>query len=64
MAKALMIMGTASDVGKSSLGGGFGLPSGQSWGVQGRPVRMTRDPKSNRPLITTDFSPPRAMKRG
>jgi Transglycosylase SLT domain len=56
--------GLAAYYGKSSLGGGFGLPAGQTWGGKGRPVRMTRDPRSNRPLITTDFSPPRALKRG
>jgi soluble lytic murein transglycosylase-like protein len=49
--------------GKSSLGGGFGLPADRTWGVaKGRPVRLTRDRK-NRPLITTDFSPPRGLKR-
>jgi soluble lytic murein transglycosylase-like protein len=57
--------GLAAYYGKSSLGGGFGLPAGQTWGsVKSRPVRITRDPKSNRPLITTDFSPPRGLKRG
>jgi hypothetical protein len=56
--------GLAAYYGKSSLGGGFGLPAGKTWGsVKSRPVRLTRDPK-NRPLITTDFSPPRALKRG
>ncbi len=57
--------GLAAYYGKSSLGGGFGLPAGKTWGgAKGRPVRITRDPKSNRPLLTTDFSPPRALKRG
>jgi hypothetical protein len=56
--------GMAAYYGKSSLGGGFGLAAGKTWGsVKSRPVRLTRDPK-NRPLITTDFSPPRALKRG
>jgi soluble lytic murein transglycosylase-like protein len=56
--------GMAAYHGKSSLGGGFGLPAGKTWaGVKSRPVRLTRDAK-NRPLITTDFSPPRALKRG
>jgi hypothetical protein len=57
--------GLAAYYGKSSLGGGFGLPPEKTWGrTKGRPVRMTRDPRSNRPLITTDFSPPRGLKRG
>ncbi len=56
--------GLAAYYGKSSLGGGFGLPAGKTWGsVKSRPVRLIRDPK-NRPLITTDFSTPRAFKRG
>ncbi len=56
--------GLAAYYGKSPIGGGFGLPAGKTWGsVKSRPVRLTRDPK-NRPLITTDFSPPRALKRG
>jgi hypothetical protein len=50
--------------GKSSLGGGFGLPARQTWGAaKGRPVRLVRDGR-NRPLITTDISPPRSLKRG
>jgi hypothetical protein len=57
--------GLAAYYGKSSLSGGFGLPAEKTWGTpKGRPVRMTRDPRSNRPLITTDFSPPRGLKRG
>ena len=49
---------------KSSLGGGFGLPPTQSWGSsRNKPVRLTRDSK-NRPLLTTDSSPPRALRRG
>lgn len=57
--------GLAAYYGKSSLGGGFGLSPEQTWGgVKGRPVRMIRDPRSNRPVITTDFSPPRGLKRG
>ncbi len=56
--------GLAAYYGKSSLGGGFGLPAEKTWGaVKSRPVRLTRDGK-NRPLITTDFSPPRGLKRG
>jgi soluble lytic murein transglycosylase-like protein len=56
--------GLAAYYGKSSLGGGFGLPAEKTWGgARGRPVRLTRDAK-NRPLITTDLSPPRALKRG
>jgi soluble lytic murein transglycosylase-like protein len=56
--------GLAAYYGKSSLGGGFGLPSEKTWGgARGRPVRLTRDAK-NRPLITTDLSSPRALKRG
>ena len=56
--------GLAAYYGKSSLGGGFGLPAEKTWGaVKGRPVRLTRDRK-NRPLITTDVSPARALKRG
>ncbi|HLN57491.1 MAG TPA: lytic transglycosylase domain-containing protein [Thermoanaerobaculia bacterium] len=57
--------GLAAYYGKSSLGGGFGLSAGQTWGgLRGRPVRMTRDPRTNRPLITNDFSPPRGLKKG
>ncbi len=57
--------GLAAYYGKSSLGGGFGLPAERTWGsAKGRPVRITRDPRTNRPLITTDFSPPRGLKRG
>jgi soluble lytic murein transglycosylase-like protein len=56
--------GLAAYYGKSSLGGGFGLPAEKTWGgVKARPVRLTRDAK-NRPLITTDLSRPRALKRG
>jgi soluble lytic murein transglycosylase-like protein len=56
--------GLAAYYGKSSLGGGFGLPAEKTWGgARGRPVRLTRDAK-NRPLITTDLAPPRALKRG
>ena len=56
--------GLAAYYGKSSLGGGFGLPATQGRGsAKGRPVRVIRDSK-NRPLLTTDFSPPRALKRG
>jgi soluble lytic murein transglycosylase-like protein len=56
--------GLAAYYGKSSLGGGFGLPAEKTWGAQkGRPVRLIRDGR-NRPLITTDVSPPRALKRG
>lgn len=56
--------GLAAYYGKSSLGGGFGLPADRTWGsTKGRPVRLTRDRK-NRPLITTDFSPARRLKRG
>jgi hypothetical protein len=56
--------GLAAYYGKSSLGGGFGLPAEKTWGGErGRPVRLTRDAK-NRPLITTDLSPPRGLKRG
>ncbi|HJW14518.1 MAG TPA: lytic transglycosylase domain-containing protein [Thermoanaerobaculia bacterium] len=56
--------GLAAYGGKSSLGGGFGLPAERSWGsVKTRPVRLTRDSK-NRPLLTTDVSPSRAFKRG
>ncbi len=56
--------GLAAYYGKSSLGGGFGLPAGKTWGsVKGRPVRITRDPRTNRPLITTDFSPPRGLRK-
>jgi hypothetical protein len=57
--------GLAAYYGKSSLGGGFGLPAGKTWGsAKGLPVRIIRDPKSNRPVLTTDFSPSRALKRG
>ena len=56
--------GLAAYYGKSSLGGGFGLPAEKSWGARkGRPVRLVRDGR-NRPLITTDISPARALKRG
>ena len=56
--------GLAAYYGRSSLGGGFGLPSSQTFGgAKSRPVRILRDSK-NRPLLTTDFSPPRALKRG
>lgn len=40
--------------GKSSLGGGFGLPAATTFGVaKGRPVHVTRDP-SNRLVLTTE----------
>ena len=40
--------------GKSSLAGGFGLPSGTIYGAaRGRPVRVTRD-ANNRVLLTTE----------
>jgi soluble lytic murein transglycosylase-like protein len=56
--------GLAAYYGRSSLGGGFGLPSSQTFGgAKGRPVRIIRDSK-NRPLLTTDFSPSRRLKRG
>jgi soluble lytic murein transglycosylase-like protein len=56
--------GLAAYYGKSSLGGGFGLPAEKTWGARkGRPVRLVRDGR-NRPLITTDISPARALKRG
>ena len=56
--------GLAAYYGKSSLGGGFGLPAEKTWGARkGRPVRLVRDGR-NRPLITTDVSPARALKRG
>jgi soluble lytic murein transglycosylase-like protein len=56
--------GLAAYYGKSSLGGGFGLPAEKTWGgARGRPVRLTRDAK-NRPLITTDLSSRRPWKRG
>ena len=56
--------GLAAYYGKSSLGGGFGLPAEKTWGARkGRPVRLVRDGR-NRPLITTDLSPARALKRG
>ena len=55
--------GLAAYYGKSSLGGGFGLPADRTWGAKGRPVRLTRD-RNNRPLITTDSSPARGLKRG
>ena len=56
--------GLAAYYGKSTLGGGFGLPVEKTWGGQnGRPVRLIRDGK-NRPLITTDVSASRALKRG
>ena len=56
--------GLAAYYGKSSLGGGFGLPAEKTWGARkGRPVRLVRDAR-NRPLITTDTSPARALKRG
>ena len=56
--------GLAAYYGRSSLGGGFGLHSSQTFGgAKSRPVRILRDSK-NRPLLTTDFSPPRALKRG
>jgi soluble lytic murein transglycosylase-like protein len=54
--------GLAAYYGKSSLQGGFGLSKGTTWGVRkGRTVRLIRDGK-NRPLITTDLSPARALK--
>jgi soluble lytic murein transglycosylase-like protein len=56
--------GLAAYYGKSSLQGGFGLSPEKTWGArEGRPVRLVRDGK-NRPLITTDTSPARALKRG
>lgn len=56
--------GLAAYYSRSSLGGGFGLPSSQTLGgAKGRPVRIIRDSK-NRPLLTTDFSPSRGLKRG
>ena len=54
--------GLAAYYGKSSLQGGFGLPAETTWGARkGRAVRLIRDGK-NRPLITTDLSPARALK--
>ncbi len=48
--------------GKSTaLGGGFGLPSSQTWAAPGRRVRVTRD-KNNRPVITTELAS-RATRR-
>jgi soluble lytic murein transglycosylase-like protein len=56
--------GLAAYGGKSSLGGGFGLPKEQSWsGSKGRPVIVIRDSK-NRPVLTTDISPARSLRRG
>jgi hypothetical protein len=56
--------GLAAYGGKTTLGGGFGLPPSQTWGAaKGRPVHLTRDSK-NRPLLTTDVSPPRRLQRG
>jgi soluble lytic murein transglycosylase-like protein len=54
--------GLAAYFGKSWLQGGFGLPAETTWGARkGRAVRLVRDGR-NRPLITTDFSPARALK--
>src|SRR5947208_1456126 len=54
--------GLAAYYGKSSLQGGFGLSKETTWGARkGRAVRLVRDGK-NRPLITTDLSPARALK--
>ena len=56
--------GLAAYGGKASLGGGFGLPKGQSWGnAKASPVIVTRDAK-NRPLLTNDVSQARSLKRG
>jgi transglycosylase-like protein with SLT domain len=60
--------GLAAYHGRSTLGGGFGLPADQTFGTatgsaKGRPIRVLRDSK-NRPLLTTNSSPPRALKRG
>ena len=55
--------GLAAYYGKSSLGGGFGLPAEKTWGAQkGRPVRLIRDAR-NRPIITTDVSPRRKASK-
>jgi soluble lytic murein transglycosylase-like protein len=56
--------GLAAYGGRSSLGGGFGLPQEKSWGgAKGTRVIVTRDAK-NRPLLTNDSSPARSLKRG
>ena len=49
---------------RTALGGGFGLsPSETRAPAKGRRVIITRD-SMNRPLLTTDISPPRGLKRG
>jgi soluble lytic murein transglycosylase-like protein len=54
--------GLTAYYGKSTaLGGGFGLPSSQTWAAPGRRVRVTRD-KNNRPVITTELAS-RATRR-
>jgi hypothetical protein len=56
--------GLAAYGGHVTLGGGFGLPQNQTRsGAEGRPVIVKRDSK-NRPLLTTDISPARGLKRG
>jgi soluble lytic murein transglycosylase-like protein len=47
--------GLTAYYGKSTLGGGFGLPSSETRALPGRPVRVTRD-KNNRPVITTELA--------
>lgn len=46
---------------RAALGGGFGLPPDRT--RAGRPVILKRDSR-NRPLLTTDVSPARGLKRG
>ena len=53
--------GLTAYYGAGSLAGGFGRPAIQTR-VPGRPVRVIRDAR-NRTLLTTDFSPRRAVKR-
>ncbi len=48
--------GLTAYYGKSTLGGGFGRPTSQTWAMPTRPVRVTRD-KNNRPVITTELAP-------
>jgi soluble lytic murein transglycosylase-like protein len=51
----------AAYYGKSTLGGGFGKPSGETYrGIsasEGRPVRWLRDARTNRVLLTTTRRP-------
>ena len=57
----------AAYYGKSTLGGGFGMPSAQTYrgipAAEGKPVRWLRDARTNRVILTTK-SRPQARRLG